>query len=107
MQNESTIQAKVRLDASKLGWRLWRNNVGVLMDSRGVPVRFGLANDSAGVNKIIKSADLIGIRPVIITQDMVGKVIGQFVRHADAFNSVLWVGGEWSIFVLRSSVKPA
>ena len=79
MQNESTIQAKVRLDASKLGWRLWRNNVGVLMDSRGVPVRFGLANDSAGVNKIIKSADLIGIRPVIITQDRVGKVIGQFV----------------------------
>jgi hypothetical protein len=77
--NEATIQAKVRLAASAAGWRLWRNNVGTLLDSRGVPVRFGLANDSKQVNKSVKSGDLIGIRPVVITQDMVGRVIGQFV----------------------------
>lgn len=32
--------------------RVWRNNTGVLKDSRGVPVRFGLA---------VGSADLVGI----------------------------------------------
>ena len=79
MQNEATVQAAVRLAASKAGWRLWRNNVGTLLDSRGVPVRFGLANDSKNVNAMIKSGDLIGIRPVLITPEMVGTVIGQFV----------------------------
>ena len=79
--NEATVQAQVRLNASGAGWRLWRNNVGALLDSRGVPIRYGLANDSSVVNRQIKSADLIGIRPVLITQDMVGKIIGQFVSR--------------------------
>lgn len=79
--NEASIQSQVRLEASKRGWRLFRNNVGVLMDSRGIPVRFGLANDSSVVNKSLKSSDLIGIKPVIITQDMVGQTIGQFVSR--------------------------
>ena len=79
--NEATVQAKVRLMASQKGWILWRNNVGVLLDSRGIPVRFGLANDSKLVNKSYKSADLIGIRPIFITQDMVGTTIGQFVSR--------------------------
>jgi hypothetical protein len=77
--NEATVQAHVRLLAAREGWRLWRNNVGVLFDSRGVPVRYGLANDSAAVNKLVKSGDLIGLRSVVITPDMVGKVIAQFV----------------------------
>lgn len=76
---EANIQNEVRLAATKAGWRVYRNNVGVLVDSRGVPVRFGLANDSKQVNANIKSGDLIGLRPVVITQDMVGKTIGQFV----------------------------
>lgn len=79
MTHECDIQARLRLEASKLGWRLFRNNVGVMIDSRGVPVRYGLANDSKQVNAHIKSADLIGIRPVLITQEMVGTTIGQFV----------------------------
>jgi hypothetical protein len=61
--NEATVQANLRLLASQEGWRIWRNNVGVLLDGRGIPVRFGLANESAAVNQIIKSADLIGIKP--------------------------------------------
>ena len=77
--NEATVQAMVRLAAADAGWALWRNNVGVMIDSRGIPVRYGLANDSKAVNKNIKSADLIGIRPVLITPEMVGTVIGQFV----------------------------
>jgi len=31
------------------------------MDERGVPVRFGLGNDSARLNAVLKSSDLIGI----------------------------------------------
>lgn len=58
---------------------MWRNNVGVLIDATGRPVRYGLANDSKAMNQAVKSADLIGIRPVTITPDMVGQTIGQFV----------------------------
>lgn len=79
MKNEADTQNIVRLAASAAGWRVWRNNVGVLIDSRGVPLRYGLANDSPAVNHSIKSGDLVGIRPVLITADMVGRTIGQFV----------------------------
>lgn len=34
-----------------------------------------------------------------------GRVVtGEFVRHADEFNSVVYCGGPESIFVLRSSL---
>ncbi|ATV25102.1 hypothetical protein [Pectobacterium phage PEAT2] len=78
---EARVQDEARLLASKMGWRLFRNNVGVLKDERGVPVRYGICNDSPAMNKRIKSSDLIGIRPVVITQDMVGSTIGQFVAR--------------------------
>ena len=55
---ESRVQSIARLAASELGWRVFRNNVGVLRDDRGVPVRFGLANDSKSLNEQIKSGDL-------------------------------------------------
>ena len=77
--SEADVQAHIRLAVSKMGWTIWRNNVGVLKDARGVPVRYGLANDSARVNAVFKSADLIGIRPLVITQEMVGRTVGQFV----------------------------
>ena len=77
--SEAGVQDRVRLRGAQMGWDLWRNNNGVAEDSRGVPVRFGLANDSAKLNSKIKSADLIGIRPAQITFDMVGCTLGQFV----------------------------
>lgn len=52
MRKESEIQDAVRLEASKLGVTLWRNNTGMLYDRRGSPVRYGLCNGSS---------DLIGI----------------------------------------------
>ena len=76
---EHKVQDDARLLASKMGWRLFRNNKGVLPDARGVPVRFGLCNETAALGKRLRSSDLIGIRPVVITQDMVGSTIGQFV----------------------------
>lgn len=77
--SETAVQSRVRLEYAKAGVVLWRNNVGALLDSRGVPVRYGLCNDTAVLNAKIKSGDLIGIRPVYITPAMVDTIIGQFV----------------------------
>ncbi len=79
--SEAAVQVRVRLEAAKLGIRLFRNNVGVLMDETGRPVRYGLANESKAVNERIKSADLIGVRPVVITPEHVGQTFGLFVSR--------------------------
>jgi hypothetical protein len=81
MTNEANVMSLVRLEAAQKGIKLWRNNVGVLKDDKGRPVRYGLANDSAAVNRSIKSADLIGCRPLLITPEHVGRVIGQLVSR--------------------------
>lgn len=80
-QSEAWAQSQVRLEASRAGCRLWRNNVGALLDARGVPVRYGLLNDSAALNRHVKSADLIGIKPVTIGLGHVGTVLGQFLSR--------------------------
>ena len=79
--SESRQQSLVRLDAANYNVWLTRNNVGALIDERGVPVRYGLANESKAQNKRIKSADLIGIKKRLIGPHDVGKVIGQFVSR--------------------------
>lgn len=77
--SEAAVQAQVRLAASDRGGRLWRNNLGVATDLRtGRVIRYGLANESARVNQRMKSSDLIGITPIMITQDMVGQIVGVF-----------------------------
>ena len=79
--NETDAQSTVRLEAAELDVLLWRNNVGVLLDATGRPVRYGLANDSKAMNKKTKSSDLIGLRKVLITPAHVGTIIGQFVAR--------------------------
>jgi len=81
MTSESGVSSEIRLEASQLGARLWRNNVGALLTPSGQFMRFGLANDSAQLNRVIKSADLIGIRPIVITPEHVGQTIGQFISR--------------------------
>jgi hypothetical protein len=78
-KSEATVQAEVRLSAVEHELHLFRNNVGVLLDETGRPVRYGLANESKEINEKIKSGDLIGWRPMFITEEMVGTVIAQFV----------------------------
>lgn len=75
---ESGVQQRERLNAAKTGGILWRNNTGAFTDNYGNFVRYGLCNESQKVNKSVKSADLIGITPVTITQQMVGSLIGRF-----------------------------
>lgn len=80
-ESETAIQTRIRLEASRNGLRLFRNNVGAGYMEDGSFIRFGLANDSKQMNERIKSGDLIGIRPVLIEPHHVGKIIGQFVSR--------------------------
>lgn len=81
-ESEAGIQASIRREASQKGCRLWRNNSGVLTNPEtGVPVRFGLCNDSPKLSKYMASSDLIGVRPVLIGPEHVGKVVGQFLAR--------------------------
>ena len=66
---EADIMRLIQMDASNDGDRLFRNNVGALIDSRGIPVRFGLC---------IGSGDLIGWTSIEVTQEMVGSKIAVF-----------------------------
>lgn len=80
--SEAAVQSRVRVAASRRGMRLWRNNVGVHHDpEQGIFVRYGLANESKLVNDVVKSADLIGIRPRIVQPSDIGALIGQFVSY--------------------------
>ena len=68
---ETTLQQQIRLAlGTRTDLRLFRNNTGTLPDPRtGRPVQFGLARGSA---------DLIGLRTVTITPDMVGQQVAVF-----------------------------
>jgi len=88
MTPEQKASERVRLRASSHGMRVFRNNSGVLMNPVGIPVRFGLGNESKKLNKKFKSSDYIGIHAVEITPEMVGKKLGVFVAleaKADGF----------------------
>lgn len=79
---EARVQSLIRLEAGRdPTLKLWRNNVGVLLDRNGRPVRYGLANDTKELNAKIKSGDLIGWRSIVITPDMVGRVVAVFVSR--------------------------
>lgn len=83
-KSEAWAQQQVRFAVAKAGAMAWRNNVGATpakcpaCSFKQQPVRYGLANDSAKLNKQIKSHDLILAIPRKITQDMVGKTFAQF-----------------------------
>lgn len=67
---ESSIVTDIRIAATRLGARLFRNNCGVARDARsGRPVRFGLCPGSH---------DLIGWTPVTIRPEHVGRTFAVF-----------------------------
>jgi len=75
--NEAALQSIIRRDFAYIG-PIWRNNVGACQDSTGRLLRYGLGNDSAQINTVIKSSDLVAITPVTITPEMVGQILGVF-----------------------------
>ena len=77
--SETAALTECRLAASVAGCRLWRNNRGAGYLTDGTFVRWGLANESDAMNRAIKSADLIGIRPLLIGPQHVGTIVGQFL----------------------------
>lgn len=77
--DESEVQQRIQIEASKYGCHLLRNNSGALKDVSGRVVRFGLGNTSKDLNDNFKSSDLISCMPVVVTQDMVGQTVGIFV----------------------------
>lgn len=77
-QSEARVQQEIRIASIVTGSNLLRNNVGALLDKRGVPVRYGLANESKEENERIKSSDLIGWTQVTITPEMVGETFAVF-----------------------------
>jgi hypothetical protein len=81
--SEGAVQSLIRLEASRKGLRMWRNNVGAYSEEHPPTpgTRWGLANESKKMNTRVKSGDLIGIRPIIITESHVGALIGQFVSR--------------------------
>lgn len=45
--NETTLMRKIQMEATRLGARLFRNNVGLFYSRSGVPTRCGLCPGSA------------------------------------------------------------
>jgi len=80
---ESANSSVNTLFAAECGILLQRNNVGACQDKTGRLIRYGLMNESAKQNEIIKSSDQIGITPVLITQEMVGRVVGVYTALED------------------------
>jgi len=90
--SEAAAQQRIRLEAPHHGVRLWRNNVGATPSSeqhqcpychnhfteQKQPVRYGLANESTAMNKVVKSHDLIGITPMTVKPEHVGGILGIF-----------------------------
>ena len=67
--DELAVQNAIRLEHGAGPARLWRNNTGALKDATGRLVRYGLCPGSS---------DLIGLRQVTITPDMVGQRLAVF-----------------------------
>lgn len=65
-RSEAAVQQQVRLETSRRGARLFRNNNGACRADDGRQIRYGLGNDSQQVNAVMKSSDLIGITPMTI-----------------------------------------
>lgn len=106
-RDESYVQNEIRLEASRKGVNIWRNNVGACQERSGRLIRYGLNNDSKAINERMKSADLVGIRQVLITPDMVGSIIGQFVSREIKRPGWVYTGTKrevaqmnWALFIL-------
>ncbi|QZI87827.1 hypothetical protein SIPHO054v2_p0026 [Vibrio phage 103E44.1] len=78
---EAKATINVRARASEWNMKMFRNNSGMLPNpDTGIPVRFGLGNESAKLNKELKSGDLVGFSEITVTPEMVGKKMAVFTN---------------------------
>ncbi len=77
LHSEAWVQSNVFLEAGRSGFQFFRNNVGA-HEKEGRQVRYGLANESAKQNEVIKSGDLVGWQKFLIQPHHVGMVIPRF-----------------------------
>lgn len=94
--SEAAVQAAVRLEGPRALFPvlLMRNNVGALLDERGVPVRYGLLNDTKAINEKFKSSDLIGVRKLPTAYLVANNIpyVGQFVGREIKEHGWNWTG---------------
>jgi hypothetical protein len=76
---ETPVAQRVVLAAGETNVFVQRNNVGACYDDTGRMIRYGLINETPAMNTEYKSSDFIGILPRLITPDMVGYMIGQYL----------------------------
>jgi len=80
---ESDVQKLIMLALSDAGCLIFRNNVGVLKNQAGIPIKFGLC---------VGSSDLIGVTPAgkfiaIEVKTATGRVRPEQTRFIDAVRS--------------------
>lgn len=78
-KSEEAVASECRLALNQRGIITMRNNVGALKDAKGRWVRFGLCNETKGMNEVIKSSDDICIIPYVVKPKDVGRKLGVFL----------------------------
>lgn len=88
--NPNLLVQETIIEASKLGSRLWRNNVGLGWVGKVINITKEVKANLHPGDKIIRAArplhaglcegssDAIGLTPVLITQEMVGRTVAIF-----------------------------
>lgn len=77
---ESSVLQRIKLASAQIGCTLLRNNSGAATDSTGRLIRYGLGNESERLNNELKSGDLVGWTPLLITQADVGRTVAIFTN---------------------------
>ena len=105
-RSEDWVQSNLRMAAAREGAVMWRNNVGATktkethvcpscrfkFEVMKPPLRWGLCNDSSKLNACLKSSDLVGVVPRVISSSDVGKTLGQFAAIEAKRPSWQWKG---------------
>lgn len=80
--SEKAIQSAVMLAASQAGFTIWRNNCGMAWAGDATRLKDGsvlIRNPRPLHVGLCKgSADLIGLKPVVVTEEMLGRTLAQF-----------------------------
>lgn len=88
--NESDIQKIIMKEVSSLGHTVFRNNVGVLKDYRGVPIKFGLCVGSSDLIGWTKDGKFLAVE-VKTTKGRVSKAQENFINAVNKSGGIGFV----------------